>query len=112
MNVKTLFAASLIAALGVSAISTAPQTRAAGVTTALQTIAPTDFDTTWDAVLRKLDEGDFTINATIKESSTIRLLLQSKIPSPWVDCGSVTVISKHKVFGDRNYKFLAANSVR
>ncbi len=112
MNVNTLFAASLIAALGVSAISTAPQTRAAGVTTAIQTIVPTDFDTTWDVLLRRLDESDFTINATIKESSTIRVLLQSKIPSPWVDCGSVTINSKHKVFGDRNYKFLAANSAR
>ena len=63
MNIKTLFAASLIVALGVSAISTAPQTRAAGVTTAIQTIVPTDFDTTWNVLLRELDEGDFTINA-------------------------------------------------
>ena len=112
MNVRTLFSTTAIVALAVSAISSAPQTRAAGVTTAIQTIVPTDFDTTWQVLLTELDEGDFTINATIKETSTIRVLLDSKIPSPWVDCGSVSVSSKHKDLGNRNYKFLAANSVR
>jgi hypothetical protein len=112
MNFKPLLAVSAVVALGVAAISTAPQTRAAGVTTAIQTIVPTDFDTTWNVLLKELDEGDFTINATIKENSTIRVLLQSKVPSPWVDCGSVSVDSKHEVLGDRAYKFLAANSVR
>ena len=82
------------------------------MSTAIQTIVPSDFDTTWDVLLRELDEGEFTVNATIKETSTIRVLLQSVIPSPWVDCGSVTVDSKDKTFGDRNYVFLAANSVR
>jgi hypothetical protein len=75
-------------------------------------VVRTDIDTTWDVLIRELDEGDFTINATIKAKSTIRVILQSTIPSIWVDCGSITVISKHKVFGDRSYKFLAANSVR
>ena len=112
MNVKTLFATTAVVALAISAISSAPQTRAAGVTTAIQTIVPTDFDTTWRVLLRELDEGDFTINATIRETSTIRVLLDSKIPSPWVDCGRVTVNSKHKALGDRSYNFLAANSVR
>ena len=112
MNIKVLLTGAAVVALGISAITTAPQSRAAGVTTAIQTIVPTDFDTTWNALLTALDEGDFTINATIKETSTIRVLLQSKVPSPWVDCGTVTVDSKHKTFGDRNYKFLAANSVR
>lgn len=112
MNIRTLCAGAAVFALGASTIISSPQTRAAGVTTAIQTIVPTDFDTTWNVLLSALDEGDFTINATIKESSTIRVLLQSKVPSPWVDCGSVTVNSKHKELGDRNYNFLAANSVR
>lgn len=112
MNFKTSFAAAAIIGLGISAIGTAPQTHAARGTTAIETVVPTDFHTTWDVLLRRLDASDFTINATIRETSTIRVLLQSKIPSTWVDCGSVSVNSKHKVFGDRNYKFLAANSVR
>jgi len=109
---RKLFAATTVIALGITVVGAATQTRAARGTTAIQTVVPTDFGATWDLLLRELDEGDFTINATIKENSTIRVLLQSKIPSPWVDCGSVSVNSKHKVFGDRKYNFLAANSVR
>ncbi|MCZ6837759.1 MAG: hypothetical protein O7G13_00640 [Alphaproteobacteria bacterium] len=112
MSLKTLFAVPAVVALTISAIGTAPQTRAAGVTTAIKTIVPTDLPTTWKVLLRELDAGDFTINATIRERSTIRVLLQSKAPSKWVDCGSVSVVSKHKIFGDRSYNFLAANSVR
>ena len=106
MKAKTLFAATAVIALGISAIGTATQTRAARGTTAIETVVPTDLQATWDVLIRELNSGEFQINATI------RVLLQSKIPSPWVDCGSLTVNSKHKIFGDRNYKFLAANSVR
>jgi hypothetical protein len=112
MNVKMLLAAAAVMALGISAIGTATQAREATETTAIEAVVPTDFHTTWDVLVAELSEGDFAVNATIKESSTIRVLLQSKVPSKWVDCGSVTVDSKHKTFGDRNYKFLAANSVR
>ena len=45
MNVKQLFAAAAVTALGISATSTAPQTRAASGTTAIETVVPTDFDT-------------------------------------------------------------------
>jgi len=112
ITARKILAATAFIALGITVIGTATQTSAAKRTTALETVVPTNFSATWDLLIRELDEGDFTINATIKENSTIRVLLQSKIPSPWVDCGSVTVNSKHKVFGDRNYNFLAANSVR
>jgi len=112
MHVRSLFAATAVVFFWVSAIGSAPQTQAAGVTTAIETIVPTNFDTTWEVLLRELDEGDFTINATIRETSTIRVLLDSKIPSPWVDCGSFSVNSKHEDLGDRNYNFLAANSAR
>ena len=112
INAKSLFAATAFVALGITVIVAATQTRAARGTTAIETVVPTDFGATWDLLIRELNSGEFQINATIKENSTIRVLLQSKIPAPWVDCGSVTVNSKHKIFGDRNYNFLAANSVR
>jgi hypothetical protein len=112
MNIKGLLATAAVAALGISAASTATQTHAARGTTALATVVPTDFNSTWNTLLQKLNDGEFAINATIKENSTIRVLLQSQVPSTWVDCGSISVNSKHKVFGDRNYNFLAANSVR
>jgi len=112
MDIKILFAAAAIAALGISAATSATQTHAARGTTALTTVVPTDFHATWNTLLERLDDGDFAINATIKESSTIRVLLQSQSPSTWVDCGKISVNSKHKVFGDRSYNFLAANSVR
>ncbi len=112
MNAKAFFAAVGIGALGLTATGTVPETQAAKHTAAVETVVPTDFKTTWDLLVRELDEGDFTINATIWENSTIRVLLQSAIPSTWVDCGTVTVNSKHEAFGNRTYKFLAANSVR
>jgi hypothetical protein len=112
ISAKKVFAATAFAALGITAIGAATQTNAARGTTAIETVVPTDLQATWDVLISELNSGEFEINATIKENSTIRVLLQSKIPSPWVDCGSVSVNSKHKVFGDRNYNFLAANSVR
>lgn len=112
MYAKTLFAAAAVITLGLSAIGTTTQTRAARETTAIETVVSTDFNTTWDILVAELSAGDFAVNATIKENSTIRVLLQSKTPSTWVDCGSISVNSKSKVFGDRSYDFLAANSVR
>ncbi|MDH3738233.1 MAG: hypothetical protein OER92_03495 [Alphaproteobacteria bacterium] len=112
MSVKVLIVAGAVAVVGFSAVAFAPQTHAAGGTTAIETIVPTDISTTWDLVVAEFNEGDFAINATIKESSTIRILLQSKIPSTWVDCGNISVSSNHATFGHRNYNFLAANSAR
>ncbi len=112
MSLKGLFAAAAVGALAIAMIGDATQSRAARSTAAIETVVRTDLKETWDLLIRELDEGDFTINATIWENSTIRVLLQSKIPSPWVDCGSITVRSKHKLLGERVYNFLAANSVR
>ncbi len=112
MRIKIFLAVPALAALGLSAATPATQTYAARGTTALTTVVPTDFQVTWNTLLERLNDGDFTINASIKEQSTIRVLLQSQIPSTWVDCGTISVNSKHKVFGNRSYKFLAANSVR
>ena len=109
---RVLFGVGVVLALGTSVIGLITQTQAARDTAAIETVVPTDIATTWDVLLSELEAGDFTINATIKENSTIRVLLQSKAPSKWVDCGSITVNSSHKIFGNRSYKFLAANSVR
>jgi len=112
VRLKPWFAAAAAAIVGLWASGPASQIHAAGATTAVSTIVPTDLPTTWRILMRELESGDFTINATIRESATIRVLLQTKIPSTWVDCGSVTVNSRHPVFGNRSYNFLAANSVR
>ena len=112
MYVRMLFGAGVVLALGISIVGNITQTYAARSTAAIETVVPTDFATTWDVLLSELEQGDFTINATIKENSTIRVLLQSKTPSTWVDCGSISVNSSHKIFGNRSYTFLAANSVR
>ena len=112
MKIKGLFAVAALAALGISAATSTTQTHAAKGTTALTTVVSSDFHATWNNLIEKLEDGDFTINATIKESSTIRVLLQSQAPSTWVDCGRISVNSKHKIFGNRSYNFLAANSVR
>jgi len=112
MTLKTVLAAGALATLGASGAWAGEPAPVAAETAALAAVVPSDFQATWDRLVRALDEGDFTVNATIKESATIRVLLQSKIPSRWVDCGSISVNSKHKVFGERHYDFLAANSVR
>ena len=111
MTFRTVLAAGALATLWISGASAGEPAQTAAVTPPT-VVVPTDFQTTWDRLTRALNEGDFTINATIKESATIRVLLQSKIPSTWVDCGRISVHSKHKIFGERNYNFPAANSVR
>lgn len=112
MSKKSIYAAAAAAVLATGTLVGSWESEAAPRTAAIETVVLTDYATSWDILTRELDEGDFEINATIRENSTIRVLLQSTIPSTWVDCGSVTVESKHKIFGNRNYKFLAANSVR
>lgn len=112
MIARILIVAAAVSAWNVSAFDSAAQAREATETAAIDTVVATDYRTAWDTLVAELDEGDFTINATIEENSTIRVLLQSQTPSTWVDCGSITVNSKHEVFGDRRYDFLAANSVR
>ena len=75
INAKSLFAATAFVALGITVIVAATQTRAARGTTAIETVVPTDFGATWDLLIRELNSGEFQINATIKENSTIRVLL-------------------------------------
>lgn len=78
----------------------------------VEKVVSTNVDATWKLLIAKLDRGDFKINAQIKSARTISVLVQSEIPSRYVDCGKISVRSKHPQFGVRNYNFEAANSVR
>lgn len=72
----------------------------------------TDVDATWNVLVSGLNGREFLINTLVKEDRTIRVLIQSEIPSRYVDCGEISVRSKYPEFGDQNYNFLAANSAR
>ena len=90
----------------------ANDTQIATRTVAVETMVKTDFDATWNELVSQLGGRDYEINALIPQDRTIRVLVRSQIPSEYVDCGEISVNSTHEVFGDRNYNFLAANSVR
>jgi hypothetical protein len=79
---------------------------------ALETIVRTDFDSTWNELVSELEGRDYEIGTLAKQDRTMQVLFQATIPSHFVDCGEISVSSKHAQFGDRNYNFLAANSVR
>jgi len=89
-----------------------PAEKQAARTQAIEKMVSTDVDATWNVLVSALDRGDFKINALVEGDRTIRVLVQSTIPSKYVDCGKISVRSKHPEFGVRNYNFQAANSVR
>jgi len=101
----------IVAALVLAACESAEKQEAAR-TEAIERVVSTDVDATWDVLVSALDRGDFKINALVEGNRTISVLIQSKIPSTYVDCGKISVQSKHPEFGNRNYNFEAANSVR
>ncbi len=72
----------------------------------------TDVDATWNALVARLNGRDFQINTLVKKDRTIKVLVNSQIPSQYVDCGEISVHSDHPAFGERNYSFAAANSAR
>lgn len=86
--------------------------REAARTESIEKVVSTDVDATWNLLVSALDQGDFKINTLVKGDRTISVLLQSNIPSTYVDCGEISVQSRHLEFGDRNYNFEAANSTR
>ncbi|NNE85950.1 MAG: hypothetical protein HKN28_18460 [Alphaproteobacteria bacterium] len=106
-----------IAAAGLFAAGLAPEANAEEPQLAmrngtLETMVRTDFDSTWDELVSELEGRDYEIGTLAKQDRTMQVLFQATIPSHFVDCGEISVSSKHSQFGDRNYKFLAANSVR
>lgn len=121
MQVKTIVVAAVFWGLGANsgaygsdvqiAARTVP-TLTAAPTAVVETIVETDLESTWDELVSELGGRGFEINALFRDDRTIRVLLQSEVPSRYVDCGEISVQSRHAMFGDRRYKFLAANSVR
>lgn len=110
-KILVLVAAALLV-LGAYAASNSNETQAAARTAAIETVVATDVEATWNALVFGLNGRDFEINTLIREDRTIKVLVKSEIPSQYVDCGEISVRSKHPAFGNRNYSFAAANSVR
>ena len=75
-------------------------------------VVSTDVDATWNALVAGIRGRDFQISALTKDDRTIRVLVRSTIPSQYVDCGEISVRSRHPEFGNRDYNFPAANSAR
>lgn len=108
-NLGLVVAAIFVLAACATTDQKAPQTASK---TAIEKIVSTDVNATWDALVSGLDRGDFKINALAEGDRTIRVLLSSGTPSHFVDCGEISVRSRHPQFGVRNYNFPAANSAR
>ncbi len=96
----------------VLAACASPERTAPPASTTIDRVVATDVDATWNALVAGINGRDFEINSTTKESRTIRVLVRSAAPSQYVNCGEISVRSKHPQFGDRNYDFPAANSAR
>ncbi len=109
---STAAAAAALLTLGLFSGALASETQVATRTAAVETMVKTNFDATWNELVSELGGRDYEINALLPQDRTIRVLVRSQIPSEYVDCGEISVNSTHEVFGDRNYNFLAANSVR
>ncbi len=80
--------------------------------TAVERIVASDVEATWNALVSGLPGHDFEINSAAKDERLIRVLVRSATPSQYVDCGEISVRSRHPDFGERNYNFEAANSAR
>jgi len=92
--------------------ASAAEPQIAARTTAVEMVVETDFDSTWRELVDELEGRGFQIDALLRADRTIKVSFQTGVPSHFVDCGKISVISKHAQFGDRKYNFLAANSVR
>ena len=110
---KTLtIVATAMFTLSYFAHAVASENEFATKTAAVKTVVETSLDATWNNLINALTAREFEISALVKDDSTIKVLFQTKTPSQYVDCGNISVDSKHAIFGDRSYNFSAANSVR
>ncbi len=103
------FATTLLSACAADAPKQAP---APAGPTAIERVVATDVEATWNTLISGIDGREFEINSLLEEDRTIQVLVQSATPSRYVDCGEITVRSRHPDFGERNYNFPAANSAR
>ena len=104
--------AAVISALGACAASEPKETPAVPGPTAIERVVASDVEATWNALVSGLNGRDFEINSLVEEDRTIRIILQSATPSRYVDCGEISVRSRHPSLGNRDYNFPAANSAR
>jgi hypothetical protein len=109
---NSVLVAAAFVVLGAYSASLSKDTQAASRTAAIETVVPTNVDATWNSLISRLNGRDFEINMLVKKDRTIQVLVKSQIPSQYVDCGVISVSSKHPAFGDRSYSFAAANSAR
>lgn len=100
------------AVLSACAAEAPKDTPAAPGPTAVEQVVSTDVEATWNALISGIDGREFKINSLAEQDRTVRVLLQSATPSRFVNCGEISVRSKHPDFGERNYNFPAANSAR
>jgi len=112
MRRKSVIVAALVLAPGLVPEAIASEPQITMKTMAVETVVNTDFDSTWNELVDELEGRGFLINALVRTDRTIKVSFQTGVPSHYVDCGEISVNSKHAQFGDRNYSFLAANSVR
>lgn len=107
-----MVAAAACGALVWPNLAAAEEAQIASRNAALETTVNADVDATWNRLISHLGGRDYEINALVKHDRIIRVLFQSETPSLYVDCGEISVHSRHSLFGDRNYNFPAASSVR
>ena len=112
MHKTSIIVATAVLTIGFFAEAIAAEKQLATRTAAVETVVETGLEATWNILVNALTIREFEINALIRDDRTIRVLVQTKTPSQYVDCGSISVESKHAIFGDRSYNFSAANSVR
>ena len=110
MHRKSIAAGAVFLTFGLLSQAIASESQTAMRTTAVETVVKTDLDTTWNELVDELEGRGFQINALVRTDRTIKVSFQAGVPSHFVDCGEITVNSKHAQFGDRNYSFLAANT--
>jgi hypothetical protein len=110
-NNLVLIAAAMFV-LGACAASQPKEQPAVPGPTTIERVVASDVDTTWNALVSGLNGREFKINSLVEEDRTIRVLLQSASPSRYVDCGEISVRSRHPSLGNRDYNFPAANSAR
>ena len=112
MHKKSIAVAATILTLGLNSAAMASETQVATRTVAVETLVRTNVEDTWNELVSELAGRDYAVNTLERDDRTIQVLFQSTIPSHYVDCGEISVNSQHAQFGNRNYNFLAANSVR
>lgn len=112
MQKKLAVAATALFATVFQANAFAEAPQLAARSTVAEAFVESDFQSTWNELINELAGREFGISTLVLDDRKIVVTFQSDVPSRFVDCGEISVQSKHSLFGDRNYNFLAANSVR